>query len=400
MVYITDPDGHVDTIGPMTSYDDGTTWLEYTPDKIGNWTIEFSWAGDDNFTACTTGKQTLKVQTDPIASWPYSPLPIDYWTYPINPENREWYQISGSWLGIGNGASCSNYNPYSQAPTSSHILWKLPPSQGIAGQIGGQYGATAWYGSNASNIYDVIAGRGYYQADNTIHCIDIRTGQELWNTTGSYNQAIVSKEVIYWEGVPADNTTIPVLLSLNTGDLVKYDGATGKVILSEPGIFGIEHLIDYPYAYSYDGSYLIKWSVYGSAEDISQRIIWNVTAPFIMGFRLADNALVSVLPAAWGGSVGFNATNGEILWTSMDEPNLQENPNPTIDNGNFYYATENRHYAAVNIQTGNVTWLSETANYPWGGLWGYGRAAAYNMVFAPGYDGVYAFNQSNVKIVW
>jgi outer membrane protein assembly factor BamB len=193
---------------------------------------------------------------------------------------------------------------------------------------------------------------------------------------------------------------MPVLLSLNTGDLIKYDALTGKVMLSEPGIFGIEHLIDYPYAYSYDGTNLIKWSVYGSAEDISQRIIWNVSAPFIMGFRLADNALVSILPAAWGGSVAFNATDGKILWTSMDEPPLQENPNPTIDNGNFYYATENRHYAAVNIQTGKVTWLSETANYPWGGLWGYGRAAAYNMVFAPAYDGVYAFNQSNGAIVW
>jgi outer membrane protein assembly factor BamB len=400
MIYITNPAGDTDTFGPIKSYDDGTTWMTYIPDKVGNWTIEFSWAGDDSFTACTTGKQILTVQVVPISTWTSSPLPIDYWTYPINPENREWYQISGPWLGIGNGASQANYNAYSQAPASSHVLWKLSPSQGIAGQIGGQYGTTAWYGANASSIYDIIGGRGYYQADGMIRCIDTRTGMELWNTTGSYNQAVVSEEPIYWEGVPAANTTIPVLISLDTGNIIKYDALTGKVILDEPGILGMTHLIDYPYAYTFDGANLIKWTLYGSADDISQRIIWNVSSPFIMGYRIADNVIVSILPAEYGGSVGFNATTGDILWTSLDAPYLQENPNPTIDNGNIYYASENRHYAAVNIYTGNISWLSESAGYPWGGLWGYGRAAAYNMVYAPGYDGVYAFNQSNGNIVW
>jgi hypothetical protein len=48
MIYITNPEGHVDTFGPIKSFDDGTTWMTYTPNKIGNWTIEFSWAGDDD----------------------------------------------------------------------------------------------------------------------------------------------------------------------------------------------------------------------------------------------------------------------------------------------------------------------------------------------------------------
>ncbi len=401
MIYVTDPQGHVDTFGPIESYSDGTTWMSYVPDKIGNWTIEFSWAGDDDFTACTTGKQILTVQTEPISAWPSSPLPTEYWAYPINPENREWAQISGPWLGIGNGAAQSNYNAYSQGPTTSHILWKLPPSEGLAGQIGGQYGTTEWYGSNASSIYDVIGGRGYYQASGMIHCIDVRTGQALWNTTGSFDQAVVGYEPVYYEGQIFGNITMALLISVNTGNLIEYDALTGKVILNEPGIMGMTHLIDYPYDYTFDGANLIKWSLYGSAEDPLQRIIWNVSSPsFLFGYRLDDNIIANIVPAEYGGSIGINATTGEILWRAMDSPMSQENLNPTIGNGNFYYAAENGHYAAVNIYTGKTSWLSEKADYPWGGLWGYGRAAAYNMVYAPSYDGVYAFNQSNGAIVW
>jgi PQQ-like domain len=192
-----------------------------------------------------------------------------------------------------------------------------------------------------------------------------------------------------------------LLISISTGNLIEYDALTGQVYLNEPGLMGIDNLIDYPYAYTNDGANLFKWSLYGSAEDPSQRIVWNMSSSsYLLGWRLDDNIITNVVPAAYGGSVGINATTGEILWRAMDSPMSQENLNPTVDNGNFYYAAENRHYAAVNIFTGNTSWLSESADYPWGGLWGYGRAAAYNMVFAPGYDGVYAFNQSNGAIVW
>jgi len=122
-VTITKPDGTTDTAGPMVSYQgDTTAWFEYVPGQVGTYTLQFSFAGDYypvgyyvngviNNTATTggynstqsvyyassqTAKYTLTVQQDQVASWPASPLPTDYWSRPISPENREWWVIGGN----------------------------------------------------------------------------------------------------------------------------------------------------------------------------------------------------------------------------------------------------------------------------------------------------------------
>ena len=113
-------------VGPINSFvADGTTWFEYVPDQIGNWTVQFTYPGDyypagryvngvlNNsappgssfmdqrdypetwYKPPQTPVQTLTVQEEPVMSW-YSPLPTDYWTRPISPENREWSAIGGN----------------------------------------------------------------------------------------------------------------------------------------------------------------------------------------------------------------------------------------------------------------------------------------------------------------
>ena len=142
------------------------------------------------------------MQTPPASTLSQTPLPTNYWTTPINAQNQLWYTISGNWLAQGlNGFQATNYNgtgnfnAYTTAPNSPHILWTKPLQDG--GLIGGEFG-----GTDTSNYYTgksyqsefsppvIINGVLYYNAPASpyegFYAVDLRTGQTLWfqNATG------------------------------------------------------------------------------------------------------------------------------------------------------------------------------------------------------------------------
>ena len=96
---------------------------------------------------------TVTVQESIVAFLSTAPLPTNYWTRPINAMNYNWFSIAGNWLGGPNGIYRldSQYNPYTIAPNSAHILWTKPESFG--GTVGGDFGSD-------------LTGN-YYTTDNT-----------------------------------------------------------------------------------------------------------------------------------------------------------------------------------------------------------------------------------------
>jgi outer membrane protein assembly factor BamB len=280
-VKVTHPDGTTETLGPFTADDTGGAHTTYTPTVIGNYTFVFTFPGQtlagsnppptgyssvingmigDYYAPSTSGVVTLAVQQQPIPGEPTAPLPTGYWQRPIYGENLDWYTISGNWLGLAavgftmaTGAynASGNFNPYTTAPTSAHILWTRPLAFG--GLIGGEFGGTE-YGSSyySTSQYEpkfggiVINGVLYYQetpssANNPAgwEALNLRTGQEIWfkNTTVPLlcGQVLEYISPNQFGGIPyLWSTGNPAGINVASGSTTynMFDAMTGNYILS------------------------------------------------------------------------------------------------------------------------------------------------------------------------
>ena len=113
------------------------------------------------------------MQQQPVGGVSVAPLPTSYWQTPINAMNvNNWYVIGGASL-VGHRLRrqqrhlynvSSNYNPYTTAPMSAHIMWTKPASFG--GALGGEFGGTTTYGnyystSQYEHKYEPVVMNGY-----------------------------------------------------------------------------------------------------------------------------------------------------------------------------------------------------------------------------------------------
>ena len=149
----------------------GGTWARYVPTQEGTYKFIGSFPGqvainknpypyppqiiptghdyiNDTYSASTVQEVEVTVQAEGLnTAYPPNSLPSEYWTRPINSMNRDWYIIAGNWLGLSAGAFANtggydqngNFNPYTTAPDSAHVMWTKPEAFG--GQIGGEFGA-------------------------------------------------------------------------------------------------------------------------------------------------------------------------------------------------------------------------------------------------------------------
>ncbi len=264
-VIVTHPDGKTETLGPFVSDDTGGTATHYTPSVAGTYKFQMIFGGEtltgytynpysqsyenslpplfvspyvnDTILPATSPVVTLTVQQTPVGALPATPLPTSYWQTPINAMNvLNWYAIGGPYLslysayGAGKGANnyntTTNFNPYSTAPMSSHILWTRPVSYG--GAIGGDAGGTTTYGNyystsqyerryvpiviNGYLFYTEIPGSSTSPVANI--CIDLYTGKTVWVDDASN----------YGGGSPAFNMLDPtgVVLNLACGQVLDY----------------------------------------------------------------------------------------------------------------------------------------------------------------------------------
>jgi len=226
-VKVTEPNGGTETLGPFTSDDTGGTHTDFTPSQVGNYTFQFFFPQqtllghnvtpgisqavasfiNDTYEASQSPVVTLTVQQAPITLPPSTPLPTGYWQRPISALNANWYTIGGNCLGLrqstfsntGMYNATGNYNPYTTAPLTAHILWTKPVAFG--GTVGGDFGGPTVEGTTTSNFYSasqyepkydpvILNGILYYeeypgsnQDPTGITAVNLQTGQTLWTDT-------------------------------------------------------------------------------------------------------------------------------------------------------------------------------------------------------------------------
>jgi PQQ-like domain len=415
-VTITKPDGTTDTAGPMVSYQgDTTAWFEYVPGQVGTYTLQFSFAGDYypvgyyvngviNNTATTggynstqsvyyassqTAKYTLTVQQDQVASWPASPLPTDYWSRPISPENREWWVIGGNcpYNEVGGGTGTlgwpdntnvysSNYKftPYVQAPNTAHIAWRRQGSLGgiFGGLIDGAYttaqapdtdpsGNIVTFGTsgpgNDGNPNIVFEGRCYQAVTKPYNgvtqivweCYDIQTGQIYWDLT---NITRIPTLISFAENAPpvpgglgrTDRTTVSLVYigSSNvagTGLVVKYNPMTGAVTsnVTIPVTSGTLYADPYVLSVQTLGSgattqyRLLNWTLQGISSTFAATLMSNISYPFSSIGTADYESMIAVSTTSTISSATGVATDNRIRAASLTTGQLLWNISAGVD---------------------------------------------------------------------
>jgi outer membrane protein assembly factor BamB len=461
-VTITKPDGTTETKGPLTSFAMGGQFFEYTPATTGTYRFQLKYPGE---TFATTGYYympaetpitELVVQQNPITPLPETQTPTDYWTRPINAQNRNWASISGNWL-MPNyktshnsyyGDTAGGYNPYSQAPRSAHVMWTRPITSG--GLAGGPLGSSSYYSGQSYDPYlyppIVMNGKLYYQTHKSagvgqgsnpgIICVDLRTGQEIWQNS----EAKIDLGQLYTY-VSMNGQGVTPFLWDTTGDTWDvYDPFNGELLFSFGNASSGANLW-WPDAavFSEDGSmqvYLLngmdkwfaKWDSTKAFEengiyapntspgtyDWMLGVQWNKTIPehhvtdpvaglvYPVKYGVADNVLVAKVYD--GGNrvyfeIGYDMNTGQEIW--IRDTAVQSWF--TVFGEGIYasFSLAERTWTGYDIKTGNQMWVSDPTGYPWGSYINYAPCIANGKLYCGSFDGhVYAFDIKTGKLVW
>jgi len=343
----------------------------------------------------------------------------------------------------GNDVKGYNFVPWVQAPNSAHVVWKQQGA--IAGLIGGpagQYGTT----SNPGTPSLVYAGRCYQTMTILINsvptscavCYDFRTGQQYY-AIPTASGGVTPTQIAYLDPATtagASGSWSVELLSISGGRLMKINPWTGALtgnysIAPLTGSGGVYYMNQYVLGVQTLGNTtnpiyrLINWTTTGSSATLAARIVSNITWPwrldpgaytssngreewtadFNVGIAvyLNGNAPATSMVTTSSNLTAASLTTGQILWNTYipDEP-LYSPSCFVADHGKAVFLSEKGHYVAIDLFTGQLAWKSEDMDYPWGApsFGAYAVGSAYGLLLRQSYDGVYAFNWTNGKIVW
>jgi len=496
-VTITHPDGHVDDVNLKSYVADGTSWFQFVPQVAGEYKFKFYFAGEyfpagyyteGKYSTSRTGdfanaiynpsvyvtpaespETTLVVQNEFVVSWS-SPLPTDYWTRPIEPNNREWNAIAGNYpwnyaniVGVtGNAWHDNYYGPFIPAVNSPHIVWKRVGA--MAGIIGGETGQYSML-TNPGTPNVIYMGRAYQTRYETINGVptncavsyDLRTG-EVYYAIPIASGGITPTHIGYFRG--SAGTTVPGageatgytvdLSTISGGRLYKINPLTGAITanISLPSFSGnggnAELFYRDGYYYSFQGintttaspavnitvntgynGFLIKWNSAGSSSNFTSRIASNTSIFLPTSYRtlyttsnygniagaVDYDTMISVQQHRfiYGGYYGYglvatDLTTGQVLWnmtSPVSEMSSAYRPtNAWVRNGRYIAEMERGYLQAWNLHTGAELWKCEIDDYPWGEFWMYDEAAYNDLIFATGYTGVWAINETTGKVAW
>ncbi|MCW4019124.1 MAG: PQQ-binding-like beta-propeller repeat protein [Candidatus Bathyarchaeota archaeon] len=475
-VTITTPEGNTETKGPYSSDAIGQIYFSYVPTEIGSYQFQFHFPGQlsqngNYYNPSDSPIVSLTVQQEQVEPYPYIPLPDSntYWERPINGQNLLWTTFSGNWLGLGSASfgsrafdSSSNYgnfNPYTAAPNTAHIVWTK--ENGFGGIIGGEYNDPPTY--YTGNSYEaqftppvIINGVLYYNTaippKYGFQAVDLRTGQTLWfqNSTGQQPDPQICTGTlggIYWPGITNGQVLnyitenqyggIPYLWNTAGSVWSMYDAFTGNWILNlaNASVSSPNFVTDETgtlFTYQMGDDWIAMWNstkavptsttipgyrtwrpVTGSTTDWRNGLEWNVTldeaVPGQSIARVSSDIILatSSRDAAPGTrlEIGYDAKTGEQLWVEnrthlipgSNNYNLQ---GPMAEGVYTEYVQEEQAWYGFSALTGEQLWgPTEATSNAWS-MYNTGSAIAYGTLYSLCFDGLHAYDLATGAHLW
>jgi hypothetical protein len=402
-IEVTKPDGSKATLGPYTSDSTGGIWTKFTPEQSGNYTFKATYPGQHveeyvtsmfggpptfynlTYLASTSDEFTLVVQDEKIPMYSPPALPTEYWSRPIYSTNYNWAQLGGSWYGLaapafattGNYDAAGNFQPYSTAPNTGHIMWVQPthfggqPGLPIPNDQMSQYMST----TIATNFFEPVILNGvlYYTeyagpnaAKASWKAVDIRTGETLWTRSAGEagNEVIRMGQILRYHSIQEFGSWAFLYGCDSAGffgtpsHFSIYDAKTGEYMANITGVQNVGFLMDTDpnaespgslLAYYTDAGNLTLWNstklmMANSGDKItirptgtynwSQGIQWSVQIPTKIGDKTISGSLsiaartpdvillryapspgmFSALSYGYQTTAGINAKTGALLW--------------------------------------------------------------------------------------
>ncbi|MFB3887919.1 MAG: PQQ-binding-like beta-propeller repeat protein [Candidatus Bathyarchaeia archaeon] len=468
---ITKPDGTTETKGPFNSDPIGFAWTMYAPTSIGNYSFQVSFPGQtlagenlnptdktgqeyigDYFQPSTSDTVSIMVQQNPVPEFPATPIPNDYWTRPVFPENRGWYPITGNWLESPPARNDLVFAPYTRGPKTGHILWTKQLTMG--GLVGGEFGDTSYYSGNAYegqwNPPIIINGKLYYNlypsdtyygsTDGGIQyprraplpgfaCVDLQTGEQLWFN----NDTRIDFGQIYRYDSPNQHGAVAYLWAISGSQWRAYDPQTGIWVYTINGVPAGSQISSSDgsimrYQLNAAGHWLAcwnssaipellgaatgtqnwQWRPYGKTVNGTRGFQWNVTIPSNIA-----GAINFVFPDRILGSSGLGQTGrlnlgtanwtvwclslkpgqeGQLLWTkdyTATDGVTRSLEAANVESNVFtIWGTESRQHWGYNLASGQQIWGPTQSQDAWDYTVGTRGNIAYGKLFTYGYSGI------------
>ena len=424
---VTKPNGQTDSILRTTDAS-ATVYWSYVMDQVGTWSVQLSWPGDWIRTSATSPIHTWTVQEEAVPYDPQQPLPDYPWKFPIQGQYQEWYQISGAWPQHWYDSSGSNFNPYSTAPTTPHVLWTYQWDD--TGLIGGDSGYSSSYISGRPMI--AAMGRLYYTLNEryitseglgdqhpVLYCLNQLTGELIYKADlpGTGTGTTIGFDISSRLKIdPKTSEPEPGKFSIwvSGGGLWEVDPFTGNTLYYLPGVSaqtvygglayynGHLFLANYPSSgqtSSFDTvSREIEWTKsgisFGQMLDVDLGIIATVTRP-------TGGYPTMAYIRTWDANTGELIANGDQTGDYLPEYNPQRWAHGAY-NGITIGGTSDGYMHGVSLTTGKVVWTSsEPSILPWGAFFTYTGAHAYGNFYQASWDGyMRAYDATSGVVVW
>jgi len=478
-VNIIEPDGTNTTFGPYTcDTTGGHGGIEYTPATTGNYTVQGIFPGqtmDSGQILLPDNSDAVQftVQQDAISGYISPALPTEYWSRPIYSTNYAWSSIGGNWWGLGKpsftdtggyDAQGNNFNPYTQAPNSGHIMWVKQISLG--GQVGGpisgdqesQYTSTsiAYRQFEPVILNGVIYYKVYSNTPTTYssydtpgwNAVDLRTGKLVWHLdtddtldfafslqfhtiqeygtqawlVGAYNSSIwqlfdpvTGYFIANITNVPSttasglvenddDNSQGAVYIyAISGGNLTMWNSTKCLADLATDRLGSVLRCIRPTGNNNYTAG--IQWSIPINTTYNGNAISLSIAARTLDAVLLRNTPTVlTQASAGWAIEAAYNARTGALLWGPVNRTVPLYGDMSLLAAGEGYYVTHNKdtnEAYGFDITTGKQLWGPVQLEGSALSTLSRGGAIAYGKVYIWDFGGyVNAIDLATGKISW